>query len=229
MRKVSLFLGLALFALAGSARAQEESAPAGAPPALDGNGAPMAGPEAAPVSAPVAAAAPDSKMQVGLNLLPMALGKVTGADANGGSSSMDLGFAYGVGLSFGYAVIPGLTVGLAPQAVLHVIPKDATGTASKEFDIMARVAYAYTVAPKFAIYAEVLPGYSIITNPSPFNAGKGLVLAGGVGATMDVTDQVFVNLGVGYQMGFQKISQGGATADEKSKFLRVALGAGVKL
>ena len=231
MRKVSTILGLALFALAGSARAQNEAAPPeNAPPALDANGAPVA---AAPetVAAPAAApAASESKMQLGLNLLPMALGKMSSTDPfSGASVPGDLAFAYGVGLSFGYAVIPGLTIGVAPQALFNVKGKDANGTASKEYDIMARVAYAYTVAPKFAIYAEVLPGYSVISNASPANAGKGLVLAGGVGATMDVTDQVFLNLGVGYQMGFQKISQSGVNIDEKSKFLRIAVGAGVKL
>jgi hypothetical protein len=222
-----MIVGLALFALAGSARAQNESAPpaldSAAPPALDANGAPIAAPEA--VKAP-AAATSDSKMQLGLNLLPMLLGKVSG-----GGGSTDLAFAYGVGLSFGYVVIPGLTVGLAPQGVFNVKAKNAPSgtTAAKEYDIMARVAYAYTVAPKFAVYAEVLPGYSIISNPSPANAGKGLVLAGGVGAMMDVTDQVFVNLGVGYQMGFQKASVAGISGDEKTKFLRIAVGAGIRL
>jgi hypothetical protein len=163
-------------------------------------------------------------MQLGLNLLPMALGKWNESVA-GQSASGDLAFAYGVGLSFGYAVIPGLTIGVAPQAVFHEIDKNASGTAAKEYDIMARVAYAYTVAPKFAIYAEVLPGYSIISNPNGGSSAKGLVLAGGVGAMMDVTDQVFVNLGVGYQLGLQKVSGN----DAKASFLRIALGAGVKL
>jgi len=163
MRKVSMILGLALFALAGSARAQDE-APAPAP-AGDPAAAPAPAPEtvAAPAPAP---AASDSKMQLGLNLLPMALGKMDSGTSN------DLAFAYGVGLSFGYVVIPGLTVGLAPQAVFHVIGKDAPSgsTAAKEYDIMARVAYAYTVAPKFAIYAEVLldtPSSRTQAQPTP--------------------------------------------------------------
>jgi len=225
MRKVSLFIGLALFALAGSARAQDE-APAAAPagdtavaPAGDTAAAPAPAPEAA---AP-AAAASDSKMQVGVAFLPMALGKM-----NADGTTGDLKFAYGVGLSFGYVVIPGLTVGLAPQAIFNVKGKDGDGSAAKEYDIMARIAYAYTVAPKFAVLAEVLPGYSIISNPSGINAGKGFVIAGGLGGMMDVTDQIFVNIGVGYQMGFQKISQSGVTADEKTKFLRIAVGGGVK-
>jgi hypothetical protein len=220
MRKVSLIVGLSLLAVASGARAQEVTAPpAGdAPAAAD----PAAAPATVEATPAPATATSDSKMQLGLSLLPMALGKM-----DSGTSS-DLAFAYGVGVSFGYVVIPGLTVGLAPQALFHVIPKDASGSSAKEYDIMARVAYAYTVAPKIALYAEVLPGYSIISNPQG-DAGKGLVLAGGVGATMDVTDQVFVNLGVGYQMGFQKASGGGTSFDEKTKFLRIALGVGMKL
>ena len=56
MRKVSMILGLALFALAGSARAQDEApAPAGDPAAAP-VGAPAPAAEAAPAPAPVAAA-----------------------------------------------------------------------------------------------------------------------------------------------------------------------------
>jgi len=228
MRKVSMFLGLALFALAGSARAQDE-APAPAP-AGDPAAAPAPAPETLAATPAPAAAGPDSKMQVGINLMPMALGKESSTDPiSGGSASADLAFAYGVGLSFGYAVIPGLTVGVAPQALFNVKPKNGDSSAAKEYDLMARIAYAYTVAPKFAVYAELLPGYSVISNPSPADAGKGFVFAGGLGATMDVTDQVFVNLGVGYQMGFQKAKFAGVSLDEKTKFLRIALGAGVKL
>jgi len=218
MRKVSMILGLALFALAGSARAQDEApAPTGDPAA-----APAPETVAAPAPAPTVAT-PESKMQLGLNLLPMLLGK-----GKAGDTSSDLAFAYGVGLSFGYAVIPGLTVGVAPQAIFNEKPKDIpagfTVNASKEYDLMLRVAYAYTVAPKIGLYAEVLPGYSIISI-SGSDSAKGLVLAGGVGGMFDVTDQVFVNVGVGYQLGLQKVSGNNATAS----FLRIAVGAGVKL
>ena len=226
MRKVSLFIGLALFALAGSARAQDEApAPAGdtaAAPAGDTAAAPAGDTAAAPAPAPeavkAAAAASDSKMQAGVSLLPMLLGK-----GKFDSQSYDLKMAYGIGLSFNYVVIPGLTVGIAPQLILNVKAKDGDGDASKQYDLMARVAYAYTVAPKFAIYAEVLPGYSIISPPHG-DSGKGFVIAGGVGAMYDVTDQVFVNLGVGYQYGMQKTS-GVKTSDS---YLRIAVGAGVK-
>jgi hypothetical protein len=131
------------------------------------------------VAAPAAAsAASDSKTQLGFNLLPMLIGK-----AKGDSYSRDLKPAYGISLHFDYAVIPGLTVGLAPQALFNVKPNDLHVDASKEYDLMARVAYSYTVAPKVGIYAEVLPGYSIISAPPGRSGAKGLVLAGGVGVT----------------------------------------------
>lgn len=62
MRKVSTLVGLTLFALAGSARAQETAAPAGdtaAPPAGDAAAAPAPAPEGAPAPAPAAAAGGD--------------------------------------------------------------------------------------------------------------------------------------------------------------------------
>jgi hypothetical protein len=81
------------------------------------------------------------------------------------------------------------------------------------------------VAPKIGIYAEVLPGYSIVSLPAPISkSAKGFVIAGGVGAMMDVTDQVFVNLGVGYQYGLEKVD----SAKSNLSYLRIAVGAGMK-
>jgi Outer membrane protein beta-barrel domain len=219
MRKVSMILGLALFALAGSARAQDE-APAPAP-AGDPAAAPAPAPETVTAPAP-APAASDSKMQLGLNLLPMLIGK-TKTDFGGSDTTADMKMAYGVGLHFDYLVIPGLTVGVAPQLLLNVKDKDATTDASKAYDLLARVAYTYTVAPKIGVYAELLPGYSIVAPPSGDKA-KGFVIAGGVGGVMDVTDQVFVNLGVGYQYGLQKVD----SIKANLSYLRIAVGAGMK-
>lgn len=223
MRKLSLLVALMLFALAGSAQAQD-----GTPAADPGAAAAAPITEVAP-----AAAASESKMQVGIAFLPMLLGKV-GTGPSGDDTWEDMSLAYGIGLSFGYNVIPGLSVGVAPQVLLHVKAKDASKSMT-EYDLMARIAYAYTVIPKLAVYAEILPGYAIVTLPSGTTymgekppSPKGLVLGFGAGAAYDVADQFFVNLGVGYQMGFQKMSVAGATNDVKTKFLRIALGGGMK-
>jgi opacity protein-like surface antigen len=238
MRKLSLFVGVTLFAMAGSARAQDE-APADEP------AAPADTEEATPSPASeTATAAPESKMQVGVAFLPMLMGKGTGGPSDD-TSTADLSFAYGVGLSFGYNVIPGLSVGIAPQLLLNVKSKESGATAEKEWDILARIAYAYRVIPQLAIYAEILPGYAFsgaeisvttMNGPAKSSHPKGFVIAGGLGAAYDVTDLIFVNLGVGYQLGFQSMavpnedpSKPDVDYAAKTRFLRVAIGGGVKL
>ena len=241
--KTAILSILATSLLSYSAIAQEEAAPPpeGAAPAPEA--APAAAPEAAPAPAPEmappAAAAPaaasDTKFQAGVSFLPMLLGKLSGS---GGST--DLAFAYGVVPVFGYAVIPGLTVGIAPQFIFNVKPKGESSSAT-EYDFMARIAYAYPVIPKLTAGLEILPGYSMISLPSAAkNVGqgvtvsnpKGYVIAFGATAAFDVTDMIFVNLGIGYQMGLQSATASAAgrsaSGDYKSSFLRLAIGGGVK-
>jgi hypothetical protein len=45
---------------------------------------------------------------------------------------------------------------------------------------------------------------------------------------VDITDRVFVNLGVGYQFGLQKLRVDGTSYDHNTMFLRIALGTGLK-
>ena len=56
------------------------------------------------------------------------------------------------------------------------------------------------------------------------DSAKGFVIAGGVGGMYDVTDQVYVNLGVGYQYGLQKAD----SIKANLSYLRIAVGAGMK-
>jgi hypothetical protein len=236
MRKASTLIGLSLFALAASARAQE-AAPAAdtaAPPASSETAAPVPAADTSASPAGLAAATPmpvepaalHRKIQVGLSFLPMAKGKFP-AGPSSATPSVDAAFAYGVGLSAGYEVLPGLVVGIAPQMTLNVKAKEDPGDAGKQYDLMLRVAYAHRLVDTIAVYAEVLPGYSRIVPPEGFSA-SGLVLALGVGAAMDLTDRIFANFGVGYEMGFQKSNATGREVDAKTEFLRLALGGGVK-
>ncbi|HJX64960.1 MAG TPA: outer membrane beta-barrel protein [Polyangia bacterium] len=206
-----------------------DAPPAGAPPEIAPAPAPAPAPEAAPV------AASESKFQVGVAFLPILLGKYK-MSGGGMNESQDLKFAYGFGITAGYTVIPGLSVGLAPQLILGLKP-DVAGAPSDsatELDIMARIAYAYHVIPALAIYAEVMPGYSIIMIPDSWKGGvsmdsaKGFVFAGGVGAAYDINEMFFVNLAVGYQIGFQSTSVMSTSVDMKTSALRIAVGGGVK-
>ena len=138
----------------------------------------------------------------------MSLGKFT-ASYGGMRIPADAAFAPGVAVSVGYQVIPKyLTLAFAPQAIFNVATKeDPTGSGnpvvpSREYDFMARVVGSLPLVETISVYLEVLPGYSLI-KPSAGDAAKGFVIAGGAGVAMDLTDRRFVNLGVGYQAGFQ--------------------------
>jgi hypothetical protein len=224
MRKASTLIGLTFIALGARARAEEMA------PAVS-----LSTPPAAGIAAPVSDAPPPEprprRIEVGLSFLPMGLGKLT-TPIGGMEASGDALFAYGFGLSASYRVLAGLSVGLAPQAIYNVnykvTPSElAPPPAAKQYDLMARVAYEFSLADTITPYLELLPGYSIIALPGT-SAAKGLVLAAGGGVTMDMTDRIFVNLGIGYQWGFQKVPQTGVELDNKTRYLRVALGGGVR-
>lgn len=223
MRTAStLVAGLMVVALGAGARADD--------------GVPAPPPPGATVVAPVLLAPPPAppprRLEVGLAFLPMGVGKITAPvgskEVTGGAS-----FAYGVGLSATYKLIAGLGVGFAPQAIFNVIYKVNPSQlmspgAATEYDIMARVAYTLPIVETIAVYAEALPGYSVISIPGASPA-KGAVLGFGGGVAMDLGDRAFVNLGAGYQLGYQTVSQVDMTLDNRTRYLRVVLGGGVRL
>ena len=230
MRRASCLVGLTLAAWAVTARA-EQAAPAAAAPVAGPAAAPPAAAPAvsvdatttAPAPAAASSAPPQRRLQIGLAILPMGRGKIT-ASAAGKTSHDDGAFAAGIGLSVGYEVYPGLVVGIAPQAIFLGKIKTDSGDAQKHYDLLARVAYGYSIPDVVTVYAEVLPGYSFV-HPSNNDMSKGFVLAFGVGAAMDLSQQVFVNVGAGYEMGFQNQT---ATANYRVNYIRAVLGVGMK-
>ncbi len=231
MRKVSTLVGLILFALAGMARAEEAApaasgAPAAAPPAGESAAAPASASAdiksapAAEASAAEPSAAKPRNLQVGIAFVPMAAGKVTIAPT-GEPEQSDAAFAYGLGLSIDYTIFAGVSLGFAPQFALNVKAKSGEGLTAKQADLLLRLAYTYVFVDGIRAYAEVLPGYSIILSD---DRGLGLVLAFGAGVVMDVSERAFVNVGAGYEMGFQKFSG----RDDSTTFVRVTLGGGMR-
>jgi hypothetical protein len=225
MRKASTLIGLTLVALAAlgpGARAQDR-APAAPEPA-----AAVVDPFPVVVTPPPA---PRPRLQVGLSFLPMGLGKIT-TPIGGMPAPGDASLAYGFGLSASYRLIAGLSVGIAPQIIYNVnykvYPSELMAPpAGKETDLMARLAYTFPIVETIGLYVEVLPGYSLIGLPDGTSA-KGFVLGFGGGVDLDLTDRVFANLGVGYQIGYQSVTISGTVLDNRTKYLRVALGGGVK-
>ena len=160
---------------------------------------------------------------MGVQFLPMPLGEVS-AEQGGLPISAESRFAFGAGLSLAYDIWSGLIIGVAPQVITGAKPRDEQQTAGNEYDLLARVAYRYTVPGVAAVYAEVLPGYSLYY-PVRSNTSKGFVLAGGVGCEIDLSDHLYANVGVGYQKGWQTQS---ATSNYRTSYVRVALGIGAR-
>jgi hypothetical protein len=206
---------------------------------------------AASAAQPVAAAR-DRKMLVGVAFLSTFLGQATiggSPDQQNDDRTPALDTAHGFSLSLGYNVIAGLSLGVAPQFFWNLNTNNLAFSASHyksdmELDLMASIAYAYRVIPKLAIYAEVLPGYSISSYryqfPNPIRGGggvfwtdraRGFVIGFGGGAAYDITDMFFANLGVGYQLGYQSVPNHAvppATDHARTQFLSIAVGGGLK-
>jgi hypothetical protein len=217
MRTTSTLIALTTtFALGGgSARAQTPAAP-------------MPGPQpvaVAPLAAPAASEA--RKLHVGLSFLPMGMGKYIYSPDTMSTVKSDAAFAYGFGLSAGYEILPRLVVGVAPQVIFNVKEKspEIVSDPVLEYDLLARVAYVFPVVDGTSIYAEVLPGYSVIMNDA---GSKGVVVAFGLGANIDLSERVFVSLAAGYQMGFQSWSKEMNTFQTRTRFVRMAIGGGVR-
>jgi len=223
MRRASpLLVGLTFLAQASAARAAEVAPAASAAPVAPASVAAPAGPAPAVASESTPPAAP-KRFQVGVQFLPMPLGELS-ADQAGLHNEVESRFAFGAGLSLGFDVWSGLILGVAPQMITGTKPRDEQQTAGNEYDLLARVAYRYTVPGVAAIYAEILPGYSLYS-PVRSTTSKGFVLAGGVGCEIDLSDHVYANVGLGYQKGWQNQT---ASANYRTSYVRVALGIGAR-
>ena len=45
---------------------------------------------------------------------------------------------------------------------------------------------------------------------------------------MDMSDRIFINLGVGYQLGYQSLKVVGMSRDYRTEYVRIALGVGAR-
>src|SRR3569832_587712 len=221
MRKVSSLLGLTLVALASPAHAQDAAFVVLLFVLF------VLAPLATEASAPASdVSAPHGKWTVGLSALPMALGRFI-STPGGMRSDQQAAFAYGGSLNINYDVLPGLSVGLAPQYIYNVKVKEESGDAAKEFDGLLRIAYTHTVTEGIGFFVEALPGYSIILPPAG-SKPAGLVVAFGAGLNIDMSEHAFANFGAGYQLGFQNVSTDAGTSATRTKNKRETNGNSVR-
>ena len=226
IRLAGTLVALTLIGAAPAARAAGAGAPASADPAP----APAAVETTTPAEAPPPAAR--HRFDVGLSLLPMERGKYSSTPSLGTTVTSDAAFAYGFALNVNARIIRGLSVGLTPQVIWNVKAKVspdqlASPGASKEYDLLLRIAYTQFLAEGISVYAEVLPGYSLLAPPAG-KSPKGPVVAFGVGVMMDLSERIFASIGGGYQYGFQAITVGSESADTSSRYIRLTLGGGFR-
>ncbi len=224
MRLAGALVFLTSIAVAPVARAAGAGAPDGAAPPPPSTVEAGAQTEIAPAAR--------HRFDVTLSFLPMERGKYDTALTVDNSVTSDASFAYGFNLNFNARIIRGLSVGLAPQVVWNVQPKVnptqlAGPGASKEYDLLLRIAYTQPLVDGISVYAEVLPGYSLLIPPMG-KTPKGPVVAFGVGVMMDLSDRIFASIGGGYQYGFQAISISGENADNRTRYIRLTLGGGFR-
>jgi hypothetical protein len=228
MRKGSLLVALSLVVLAATARAEEG---AGAPAAVAAAG-PAANANVVPAAEASPAAETHRNLHLGVSFLPTALGKFKYSDSFTSTTTQDAYFAYGVGLSATYESRSGLYLGFAPQAIFNVQPKPtddgASTKAMREFDFMARLGYVHRLVDTISAYVELMPGYSLIVPADNGRISKGLVVGVGVGCVVDMTERYFVNVGAGYQVGYQSQTAGVHKLELRTEYVRVALGAGAR-
>lgn len=169
------------------------------------------------------------KMRVGAQVELLPTGTVD-ASAGGLDLSNDTALAYGVSATFDYAVLPYLSIGVAPRFVMNVKPDSEMDVDSgNQIDLRARLVGHYPVARGVEIYAAVTPGYTILTSGEDgADAAKGFAIGGAAGLTYDLSPKMFVSGEVGYQRAFASVEENGANVDLDVSFLHVGLGAGTR-
>jgi hypothetical protein len=177
--------------------------------------------------------APRMRVQAQLEMLPLGSTK---ASVAGASESTDLALAYGVTGAFDYAVMPYLSIGVAPRLVLDVNEKDGpeSGSSDTQVDLRARIVGHIPVARGLEVYAALTPGYTLVLSGTEgVPDANGFAIGGAAGLTYDVSPRLFVSGEVGYQRAFTSaeiMPTAGTSveADLDVSYMHVGLGAGTR-
>lgn len=177
-------------------------------------------------------AAPRMRVQAQVELLPIGSGKGT---VGGTSMTTDAATAYGVSGMFDYAVMPYLSIGVAPRLVFNVNAKNAADgdKADKELDLRARLLGHYPVAPRLELYAALSPGYTIVMSGTDgVKNATGFAIGGSAGLTYDLSPKAFISGEVGYQRAFTStdltVGPQSVSSDLDLSYMHVGIGAGTR-
>jgi hypothetical protein len=191
------------------------------------------------LAAALAAAAPAARadepaMSVTVNAQLMPVGTL-GTDVTFGGSTLsnspDAAVAFAFAAAFDYRFHPNFSVGIAPRYVLNVNAKDASADqASTELDFLLHLTALLEVIPGIEIFAQVSPGYSFLRFPpgAATDDPAGPVLDFAAGVHYALIPMLFVQAGLGYQLGSQSTKVSSLTLTMHPNYFHLELGAGIR-
>ena len=234
MHAKGMFIAAGLLLASAPAFADDPGAPA--PPPAGGGGDATAGGTATAGGAGAGAAAGGAvtaevappKLWVGGGVSINPIGTIS---AGGGGQTVDVGTDTGV---FGidalalYSVTPLISVGVAPRYLLNIKGGNGNGDSAKMYDIRAVGAVHKELAPKIMGFGGAGLGYASISIPDqmgmsvPSASGMTLSFFGGAGFALG--PKLALTGTLSYELGFESVSVGGQSADEKYNFLSFSVG-----
>jgi hypothetical protein len=151
---------------------------------------------------------------------------VSGDDGLGGTASLDFDTAYALNAVIEYQLGDVFAVGVMPRYVFGVIASGASGDSDTALDLRVRVSAGTNVAPRARVYGFGAVGYSIIYPPSTAMSANatGLTVTGGAGASYAVNPRMRAFAEIGYEYGFQSVSENGSSSDFNVKYLEIGVG-----
>ncbi|MBC8133654.1 MAG: outer membrane beta-barrel protein, partial [Deltaproteobacteria bacterium] len=154
---------------------------------------------------------PTSRTRLGLNLVSMPLGSFS-TEFGAVTGSVDATSAFGIRPFFDYLLTPYFFIGFGPTYAFNVKPKNFPGDAGTQLDLSLRLGGNAPISDTVQLYGYLSPGYSIITRDGGSDS-TGFALGVNAGAMYTLSSTIFLNGELGYQIGYQTTTFGGADVD----------------
>lgn len=172
-------------------------------------------------------AMPAPRARLGLNVVPMPVGTIE-VEVLGFTGSDDAAAAFGFMPFLDFLLTPNFFIGLSPTYTLNV-KAEGWDDAGTKLDLALRLGGGAPVSDRLDLYGYLTPGYSIVDVPNVENNATGFVLGLHAGVMYSLSQAVFLNGELGYQVGFQEVSIAGQSVDGKTSYLQIGLGGGLRL
>ncbi len=176
------------------------------------------------LAAPAGLARAD-QVRVGGTVSILPVGQLHASAEGVGSDSVDAATAVGLGGLVEVPLTNNLAVGLAPRLLLNVKGEDGDESA-RELDLAVRLIGSVPVGGVTELYGFLAPAYSILFIPDwPDGVADpaGLALGLGGGASFDLSPQFRLGGEIGYQLGWQQVTEQSDAIELETDFLHIGV------